>query len=106
MARYFPSEVPFDIPQELGRFLREELARISATIDSLANGEVESLREVPSKDEALFVYSDGSPDLGDGEGFYARIDGEWYKVNLTAITGTIRPATARMTYTGYRPTVS
>ena len=72
---YSPNDAPAD-PQQLQRFLREELAKISAVVNRLADGYDPVVYVAPAKPrEGMRRYADGSQwNPGSGKGLY-RFDG-------------------------------
>jgi hypothetical protein len=68
---YSPGDPPID-PGQLQRFLREELAKISASISALAAGHLDKTTEAPAKQrDGDIRYADGANwDPGGGKGLY------------------------------------
>jgi hypothetical protein len=70
-ASYQPGDPPAD-PAQMQRFLREELAKIKAAYDVLADGFAPVTYMPPAKPRmGMTRYADGNQwDPGSGEGFY------------------------------------
>lgn len=68
-------------------YIARELDKIQVAIDSLYNGELESIIETPTGSSPLLVYTDGTVDLGDGNfGLYFRhTNGNIYAINSTLV---------------------
>ena len=82
MIRYSPAPVP-NKPEDLPAYLREEFARMSATIGNIADGHYDESNTVPSKPRAGDVrYADGTNwNPGSGEGIYLYLStGAWSKL--------------------------
>jgi hypothetical protein len=70
---YSPNDAPAD-PAQVQRFLREELAKISAAISALAAGHIDESFTAPAKPRTGDIrFADGTTwDPGSGRGIY------WY----------------------------
>ena len=78
IRRYQPAPVPDD-PRQLQAFLREQLVQIAASLNSLADGQLDVTTVAPTKPrDGMFRYADGTDwNPGSGEGFYAYFNGVW-----------------------------
>lgn len=77
-ANYTPGDPPAD-PQQLQRFLRQELATLKAVIDALAEGHMDLVTTPPEKPrEGDFRFADGANwNPGGGKGAYIYYDETW-----------------------------
>lgn len=79
---YSPNDAPAD-PEQLQRFLREELAKVSAAIGSLAAGHLDKLNVAPAKPrDGDIRYASGAPnwDPGSGKGLYIHNGTVWTRI--------------------------
>ena len=81
-ALYSPNDAPAD-PSQLQRFLREELAKLSAVVGTLAAGHLDKTTVAPAKPrDGDLRYASGSPnwDPGSGRGLYMYNGTAWVLV--------------------------
>lgn len=78
-AFYAPGQPPQDA-SEMGRFLFDELQKISGVIQALAAGHLDKTTVAPAKPRGGNVrYADGTSwNPGSGEGVYAYYAGAWH----------------------------
>lgn len=78
---YVPSPVPID-PQEIPRYLIEELNRIAETMRTSSARQFEILHVAPAKPREGMVYGADGTDWnpGAGAGIYSYIGGAWTKL--------------------------
>jgi hypothetical protein len=78
---YSPNDAPADSAQ-LQRFLREELAKISAAIGALAAGHLDKLNAAPAKPrDGDIRYADGTNwNPGSGKGLYIHNGTVWTRI--------------------------
>lgn len=105
MSRYRADNPPLAEQTTLTEYLFRELRRIQESLDDLYDGLQDPIRELPEKQDPVVAYSDGEFDLGDGEGLYLRIDGQWYKLQMTPVAA-LRPSHGNIQAFGQTPTVS
>lgn len=81
MSLYTPFPVPHDA-EELSTYLRDELQRLSAVVNILAEGHLDVSYVVPDRPRAgdLRVADGTSWDPGSGAGLYLYQGGSWNKL--------------------------
>lgn len=79
-AFYAPGVVPWK-PEDLPRFLQEELTKISAVVQTVALGQLDKTYVEPAKPrEGMVRLADGTrwnPDSEHGQGVYCYYNGAW-----------------------------
>jgi len=81
LQNYFPDGLPID-PQNHGRYLHEELVRLSGIINLLILGQINETDIAPtSPREGMIRLADGTNwDPGHGEGMYFYYNSQWYPI--------------------------
>jgi len=79
MTSYQPADPPAD-PAQLQRFLREELPKLKAAIDAVAEGFAPVVYAAPAKPrEGMYRNADGTSwNPGSGAGLYRYGTGTWH----------------------------
>jgi len=77
-ASYAPGIVP-DKPEDLQRFLQDELTKLSAVVQALALGQLDKTYVAPLKPrEGMIRLADGTQwNPGSGQGVYCYYNGAW-----------------------------
>lgn len=78
-VQYSPNDPPAD-PAQLQRYLREEMAKISAAVGALAIGHIDKTHTAPPKPrDGDLRYAAGAPDWnpGAGKGLYLHNGSIW-----------------------------
>lgn len=76
VRRYVAGIVP-QSPNELAAFLREELAKLQATLQGLADGQLDATTVAPSKPRDGMLRFAAAGVLGASAGFYGYYAGSW-----------------------------
>lgn len=78
VQRYVASNPPDD-PKAIGAFLREELAKVQAAMNVIADGQYDDTTSAPAKPRNGMVrYTSGIWNPGSGRGFYGYDNGAWH----------------------------
>ncbi len=103
--RYKARFPPTNDVAALADFVAQEMRLVEIAIQALYDGILEPTREFPPRDDPVLKFGDESFDLGDGAGLYLRIGSQWYKLQMTPVSG-LFPSTANINLVGNTPTVS
>lgn len=81
MVNYAPGPLPFK-PEDIGRYLQEELYKIRASLQAASEGHIDELFEAPAKPRSGDVrLADGTYwNPGAGQGVYCYYGSAWHKL--------------------------
>lgn len=83
--KYLPRQPPFSLSGDLSEYLSVEFQRIRESINTLYDGYLPDTLEAPGGEDNLLLCTDEHYDFGGGAGVYARIGGQWYRLEAVPV---------------------